>query len=115
MFFGSIFILIFLAFNHQLDLLSNISFQQVGWTMITSVLLFGYVYTWYTGLKLIKVSEAAIILMLGSPVTTILATIFIKPAALKEYFAMSIIILGALIAFGINEFIEKYTKNYVRT
>lgn len=115
MFFGSIFILIFLVFTHQISFLGNINIQQVGWTAITSILLFGYVFTWYSGLKYIKVSEAAIILMLGSPITTILSAIFAKPAALQEYLAMVLIAVGVLTAIGLDKIGGKLQQMYVRS
>lgn len=107
MFFGSVFILIFLAFSHQLPSLTNLNSQQIGWTLISGVLLFGYVATWYTGLKYIKVTEASIILMLGSPITTLLVTIFAKQAAIMEYLAMIFIVLGVLAVFKFG----RVTKN----
>lgn len=110
MFFGSIFIFIFLVFNHQTSLLGTLKYDQVGWAIATSLLLFGYVYTWYSGIKYVKISEAAIILMLGSPITTLLSTIFTRPAALNEYAAMLFIICGVLVAFG-----SKIKQQYVRT
>lgn len=113
MFFGSIFILFFLAFTHQLEPIAKINSSQFAWIIFTGFLLLGYVSTWYSGLKQIKVSEAAIILMLGSPITTMLVTIFNKPATLKEYFSGFLIILGVILAFGfrrINLFIRIYVK-----
>lgn len=115
MFFGSIFIFIFLAFTHQASLLGNINIQQVSWTAITSILLFGYIFTWYFGLKYIKVSEAAIILMLGSPITTMLSAVFTKPAALKEYLAMVLIVVGVLTAIGLDKIGGKLQQMYVRS
>jgi drug/metabolite transporter (DMT)-like permease len=115
MFFGSVFILIFLAFTHQLVILKNLNIQQIGWSAIASVLLFGYVYTWYTGIKYVKISEAAIILMLGSPITTALSTIFIKPAAFQEYLAMFLVVGGVLTALGINKITDKFKQIYVRS
>ena len=114
MFFGSLFIMVFLAFNHQLVLLADLNIQQIGWASITSVLLFGYVYTWYTGLQYIKVSEAAVVLMLGSPITTMLSAIFTRPAALREYFAMVLIIVGVSVAIGLDKFGRKLKQIYVR-
>jgi len=115
MFFGSVFILIFLALSHQVSLLGNVNIQQIGWTAITSVLLFGYVYTWYSGLKYIKVSEAAIILMLGSPITTMLSVIFVKPATLKEYLAVALIAIGIVTAIGLDKIGGKIKQIYVRS
>lgn len=115
MFFGSIFIFIYLFFTQQALEIAKISPEQTGWILITSVLLLGYIATWYSGLKYIKVSEAAIILMLGSPITTILASIFSKPAALKEYLASGLIILGVLGILGAGKFIKQAKRIYVRS
>lgn len=95
MFFGSVFIFIFLAFSGQLAPLAKISEQQIGWTMITGVILLGYVATWYTGLKFVPVSRAALILALGSPITTLLSS-FTKPVPVQETLASILILLGVI-------------------
>lgn len=77
MFFGSIFIILFWLATGQFSLLSSLNLEQVGWVMITAIFLFGYVATWYTGLKYIKVSVAATILLLASPITTLLSVLFL--------------------------------------
>jgi len=77
MFFGSIFIILFLLATGQFSLLGSLNLEQTGWVMITAVLLFGYVATWYTGLKYVKVSVAATILLLASPITTLLSVLFL--------------------------------------
>jgi drug/metabolite transporter (DMT)-like permease len=114
MFFGSAFILIFLALTKQLVILKSLNAHQLGWTAIASVLLFGYVFTWYEGVKRIKISEAAIILMLGSPITTALSAIFVKPAAFKEYLAMASVVGGVFVAFGVGRIAEKLRQIYAR-
>ena len=72
MFFGSVFILAFLAATGKAHIISAMSAAQYGWIAVTAALLFGYVITFYNGLKTIKVSTAACILTLGSPITTAL-------------------------------------------
>lgn len=114
MFFGSIFILIFLALSRQLPSLAHLNSQQIGWTFVSGVLLLGYVATWYTGLKYIKVTEASIILMLGSPITTLLATIFAKPAGIREYTAMIFIVFGVLAVFEMSKITNRLKQIYVR-
>lgn len=114
MFFGAVFIFSFLLFTHQASVITKINSEQLGWVLVTSVILLGYVVTWYNGLKYIKVSEAAIILMLGSPITTMLSTIFSKPATLKEYLAILLIISGVLVAVGIKKIVERFKQIYVR-
>jgi drug/metabolite transporter (DMT)-like permease len=74
MFFGSILIGGFLLFSGQGSQLGQLSLTQVSWIILTSVLLLGYVLTWYTGLRLVRVSLATSVLALGSPVTAFLST-----------------------------------------
>lgn len=80
MFFGSIFILIFLGFTNQLPLITNLNSLQILWILFTAVLLLGFVITWYNGIKLVKITVAASILLLGSPITTLLNFIFSEGA-----------------------------------
>ena len=101
MFFGSLVILFFLIFTGQAALIAQVNLEQLSWSMITGIILLGYVATWYTGLKYIKVSEAAVILMLGSPITTLLTAVFSNPVSPKEYGGSALVILGVLIVVGI--------------
>ena len=72
MFFGSMFILLYIIAIGQLSLVASINLSQIGWVMITSVLLLGYNVFWYQGLKLLKVSVAAAVLAIGGPITALL-------------------------------------------
>ena len=72
MFFGSIFILLFLMFTKQSSSITTMNTQQILWTLFTAALLCGYVLTWYNGIKSIKITIATSILLLGSPITTLL-------------------------------------------
>lgn len=115
MFFGSLFILIFLAFSGQAILLTKLNLHQIGWSVFTGVLLIGYVMTWYTGLKYIKVSEAAIILMLGSPITTFFTAIFSQTIGAKEFIAVLLIIAGVVFAVGVKKISQEICQIYART
>jgi drug/metabolite transporter (DMT)-like permease len=72
MFFGFLFIFIFWAATGQVQLLGGLDIGQLSWVWITAVFLLGYVLTWYSGLKYIKVSTAACILSLGAPITSLI-------------------------------------------
>ena len=72
MFFGALFILVYLAFSGEIMLLQTVTFAQAQWIAVTSVLLCGYVITWYNGLKSVSVTVATSVLLLGSPITTFL-------------------------------------------
>ncbi|VVB81404.1 EamA-like transporter family protein [uncultured archaeon] len=70
MFFGSLFIIVFLAVNGSISQILSLSVSHVEWVLFTSILLLLYVTTWYEGLRTIDVSTATCILLLGSVITT---------------------------------------------
>ncbi|MFH1053780.1 MAG: DMT family transporter [Candidatus Woesearchaeota archaeon] len=76
MFFGSLFILLFLIFTGKAPIVFSMSLAQYGWILITSILLLLYVFSYYNGLRHIKLTTAACILTLGSPITLILSWVF---------------------------------------
>lgn len=67
---GSLFIWSFVLFSGKAI---SLNFDQFVWVLVTSALLFGYVFTWYRSLQFIPVSEAAALLSLGSVFTFLLA------------------------------------------
>jgi len=103
MFFGSLFVFIFLLSTSQLSLLSEISLGQISWIIVTSLILFGYVITWYSGLKYIPVSKATVILLLGSPITTLLSLISSGQVVFQEILAGVLVILGIILVIGFKE------------
>ena len=106
MFFGSFFIILFWLITGQAHLVNSLNLEQITWVMITSVFLFGYVATWYTGLKYIKVSEAAVVLLLASPITAFLSLIFLNEVLLiNQFFAIILALLSILIIYS------SYAKN----
>lgn len=111
MFFGSIFILAFLAATGQAQLMLGLNSGQAMWTLIASFLLFGYVATWYCGLKYVPVSKAACILLLGSPITTLLSMLFYgSPAVLKDIISIALTIAGIALIFGAQRLLGAFKK-----
>lgn len=103
MFFGSLFIFVILLFTGQLSLLSTFSLSQINWILIGSIFLFGYVITWYKGLKYIPVSRATVILLLGSPITTLLSFFWTRQVDMQGILASSLIVLGIVLVLGLRE------------
>lgn len=77
LFFGSIFIMVFLIGTGKVGLLATVNVAQLSWIFVTSIFLLLYVFTWYTGLRDVKVTTATSILLLGSPITTLLSFVFL--------------------------------------
>ncbi len=95
MFFGSMFIMIFLAATNQIQFIGQLSLEQVGWVLLTSVFLLGYVLTFYGGLKYVSASTATAILALGAPITISLNVIFSgKSLTFGEISGLGLIIVG---------------------
>ncbi len=119
MFFGAIFIFLFLLPSHQLHLIFTLNSKQVFWVLITAVILLVYVLSWYSGLKYIPVSKATIILLLGSPITTFLNLISGGKISQAEIISAILVIFGVVLVLGIKEIFEKIKELkhliYVRT
>lgn len=97
MFFGSLFILIFLTISGNIKHILTLTTPQVLWIVITSAFLFSYVITWYSGLKHVKVSIATSILLIGSPITTLLSITFLNTVVtISQIVGILIIPVGIL-------------------
>lgn len=120
MFFGALFIFIFLLATGQASSTSSLSLAQAGWVLATSLLLFAYSISWYNGLKYIPASHATAILVLGSPITTLLSFISSGIIGIQEITASSFIIAGILIILGLSQILKlaekakKLVYGYVR-
>ncbi len=102
MFFGSLFIFIFLLITKQFNFGLNV--QQFGWILLTAILLLFYVITWYTGLKYVKVSVATCVLSLGSVITTILDYFFFRAGlSFSQSVGIFLLLIGVILAVGISQ------------
>ena len=103
MFFGSLFILLFLIVTNKINIISSLTYNDVIWILLTSILLLFFVITYYNGLKYIKVSVATSILLLGSTITTLLSYLVSNyNISINELFGMVLILVGiiASVLFG---------------
>tara|TARA_Y100000310_G_scaffold265358_2_gene276375 strand:- start:8137 stop:9042 length:906 start_codon:yes stop_codon:yes gene_type:complete len=116
MFFGSLFILAFLATTSKLSLITTITLNQFSWIIITAVFLLLYVFTWYNGLKQIKVTTATCILLLGSPITTILSSIFLQTTiTFTQILGITLISAGVIITIYFLETISAAYPKWIKT
>ena len=94
MFFGSVFIFAFLLITGKTSIIPTMTSVQFSWIGITSVFLLLYVFTFYNGLKHIKVTTAAAILTLSAPLTVLLQWI-VQGAAVTSFQAVGMLLLVA--------------------
>lgn len=98
MFFGAIIMIIYLGFVGKISPVISLNFVQWSWVIVLSVFLLAYVTFWYKALKNAPVTIVASILVLGSPITTLLNSIFItRHFPVSVVFGFIIIIIGILI------------------
>ncbi|MFH1399166.1 MAG: DMT family transporter [Candidatus Woesearchaeota archaeon] len=95
MFFGSAFILAFLMATGNFTLALSVS--QLSWIGITSIFLFFYVFTWYSGLQAVDPVVATSILLLGSPVTTLLDFLYTHQVNPVQMLGSLIIVSGVIL------------------
>lgn len=78
---GSLLLMFILAWRgSDAGVVAGLNIQQWGWTMLTSILLLGFVLTWYTALKYAPATYVATLLVPATLVTNALSAIFITRA-----------------------------------
>ncbi|MCM2325978.1 MAG: DMT family transporter [Candidatus Woesearchaeota archaeon] len=97
MFFGSIFILAFLVATGDINGITTMTQQQWLWSIVPSILLTLYVLTWYSGLKDVYATTATAILLLGSPITTMLNFMYAgTPIILSQAIGIVMLLVGVV-------------------
>ncbi len=77
MFYGSLILFAIILILGKFDLIFALSPTQVLFIVISGILLFFYVLTWYWGLKYINLSKAAMILLIAPVITLVLGMIYL--------------------------------------
>lgn len=95
--FGALVMLVYLAFAGKLGLVTSLGMEQVAWTGLTGIFLFGYVTCYYGGLKHASVSMVTGILVLGSLITSLLyAVIDARMYTADQWIGMLLIAIAGL-------------------
>jgi len=105
MFFGSLILLGFIGYIGKLGDLIMLNSVQWSWVVLTSILLLGYVLTWYKALKYLPAVTVTSILVLASPLTTFLNNLFITHKySLGQILGSFLILLaGGLILYSFKQ------------
>lgn len=98
MFFGSLFLISFLLMSGNIGGLLSVGFSQIGWLILVSIFLTGYVITWYGALKRLPVTVTASFLVLASPITTLVNSISAgQQLPVEKLVGAGIIVLAVLL------------------
>jgi drug/metabolite transporter (DMT)-like permease len=96
MLFGGLILFGFVILFGKMDLLVNMSVQQITNVLISTLILFGYVLFWYWSIKMINVSKASSFLLLSPAISLLIGTLFLgEPAPLIEIIGSMLILIGA--------------------
>lgn len=112
MLIGSVFILIFLGATNQLALMKTLGTSQILWTLLTAALLLGFVMSWYNGLKEVNVTTATMILLLGSPVTTLLTAVTSGQITAVEVIGTALLLGGVAVMLIFNEKLKQNQETF---
>lgn len=97
MFFGGIFIWIYLGLTGTASSVGSLSVEQWLWIAVTTLLLCAYVLTFYHGLARVPAHVATSMLALGAPVTVALQALYAdKTLTLQELAGICIMIVSIL-------------------
>jgi drug/metabolite transporter (DMT)-like permease len=99
--FGAAFLLAYLGLTSQLGAVVLFSGAQWTWVALSAVLLSAFVGAWYAGLKRVDLGVATSVLVLGYPVTWLLAVAFQgAPLVTGELWGALLVVLGAFFVVG---------------
>lgn len=100
MFFGVIIMFGFLSLTGRMGGIFDFGYSGIAWLILSCLLLFGYVTTWYKALKYEKATVMTCVLVFGSLITTMLNSVFVSHALSVEKILGGLIIGLGILAFN---------------
>jgi drug/metabolite transporter (DMT)-like permease len=95
--FGSVTLVCWLASRGQLGALTSLTGEQLGWVVVTGVLLAAYVATWFAALARAQAVDVTAVLVLAVPVTAGLAAATSGTALAPQTSWLVMLVLGGAI------------------
>jgi drug/metabolite transporter (DMT)-like permease len=89
---GSVILLSAVGLLGKGPILASLDVQQLGLVALTSVILFGYVTTWYRALRVAPVTLVATVLSLATLITNSLSAVFVTHTLSFNQFAQFVLI-----------------------
>ncbi|HEY4497436.1 MAG TPA: DMT family transporter [Candidatus Paceibacterota bacterium] len=111
MFFGSLFLMLWLLFTGEIADVIPSSLSQGFWAVGVGVVLFGYVIGWYSALQRAPATIVSSVLVLAAPITAILDGAMMRravPTKIIIYFALAL--LGIFLMTKLEYYYSKFAK-----
>ncbi len=95
---GSLFLFLILTLKGGSGALVHLNAAQWGWTLLTALLLLGYVTAWYSALKKLPVTAATALLVPATMITNVLTGVFITHSiTMPQLYSGMLLIVGLTI------------------
>ena len=108
MFFGAIVLVVWLIFTGKTSAVASLGGLQWAWIGASAVLLFGYVMTWYAALRREPVSVVASVLVLASPITTLISGVATGKFGLRQLAGAVIIGFAVILIWNLKRREQKF-------
>ncbi len=96
--FGAVFLLAYLGLSGQAAAVTGFAAADWASLFLSALLLFGFVATWYAGLRTVDLSVATSLLVLAFPITWLLGVLSARTSVLVEQAAgAAVIAVGAVV------------------
>ncbi|GAA4397668.1 hypothetical protein GCM10023168_02860 [Fodinibacter luteus] len=95
---GSVALLAWLAVRGQLGALFSMTGAQLGWVLVTGILLAGYVGTWFAALARAQAVDVTAVLVLAAPVTAALGIALDGSALAPQAPWLALVVAGGAVA-----------------
>jgi drug/metabolite transporter (DMT)-like permease len=93
---GAGILLVLVVFQGNMSQLSTLSLKNVEALIVSSLFLFGYVYTWYKALSLAPASVVTLVLTLSTIITAILTSLFVTHLIPDFFFITSLFVISGI-------------------
>jgi len=101
MFFGAIVLVIWLGLAGKISVVTSLAGLQWAWIGMGAILLLGYVGFWYAALQRAPVSVVASVLILASPVTTLISGVATGRFTIHQLVGVVIISLAVILIWNL--------------
>ena len=98
---GTVMLLVWLALRGQLGDLTAMTAHQLGWALVTGVLLAGYVGTWFAALARAQAVDVTAVLVLAAPITAGLSAAANGTSLAPQIWWLALLTAGGAVALWV--------------
>jgi len=113
MFFGAIVLMVWLTLSGKLGVVASLAGLQWAWIGIGAILLLGYVSFWYAALQCEPVSVVASVLVVASPITTLISAISTGHFGFRQMIGVVIVGFAVILIWNVRTVRAKNGEHFI--